>query len=848
MLAAGLLLGPWAFTALADDYGDGSEKDVHHVTLITGETVEVWVWRDGTKEYRVGEARGIGAASAVGYVDAEGYYVPSARPGISKLDRELFNLAYLIDEGYHELAGLPVIVVTNRQAKAPAIAARIADLGGVAQTYGALPLIAVSLLRPSLAAVTEALLRDSAVEAVWLDRKVRASLNTSGPLIGAPAVWAAGYRGEGVQIAVLDTGVDAAHPDLDDQDDVANTVDPKVTRVVDFTDDATTTDLHGHGTHVAGIAAGTGGSGGGPGVAPGATLWSVKVLGSDGSGLTSWVISGIEYAFRGPDGQPDTGDEADVINMSLGDAIISDGSDPISLPANAAVDEGLVVVIAAGNFGSATSTLGSPAVAKKPIAVGATDKSDAIAGFSSRGPTIDGRLKPDIVAPGVVIAAADFATNDTTNKSGTSMATPHVAGAAALVLQAHPTWTPAMVKAALMNTALPLDGPRLWEQGAGRVRAVAVTTTVLAIESSLSFGELYGDYPSSSTFSVLNLATTSVTVSLVATTTFGAATVPGASIAPASVVVPPGASSTATLTISHVQGDPLGYYEGRVTLVHSGGQLTVPYLYSLAVPPDVSVSPSSLSSTITHLEVATSTITVGNGGPGDLVFSLTGADAATTGVPWLCFTPSFGLVTPSSSAALTAVVNCDGSLAPGTHNGEIVVNNNDPAKGVQKIPITVEVLEPDVSVSPGSLTVLLEPGETATGTLTVSNFGTGTLTFSVGVEQPDVSGGPDVFGHVWSDSGDPDGPGFSWIEIAGTGTPIGNGDDKSLSTPIGFEFPFYGATYTTAYVSTNGLVRFASTSISDFFNTALPKPSAPNNLIAAFWDDLEVQSSARLVY
>ena len=813
----------------------------------------MWVWRDGTTQYGVGasgvaQGTAVSAVAVTGYVDTEGYYVPPPRRGDAKLDRELFNLRYLIDNGYHEQDSLPVIVGTGPDAKPEPVAEAIAALGADARPYNALPLIAASLPKASMAAVTEALLADSAVKAVWLDRRVSVSLATSVPLIGAPSVWASGYRGEGIEIAVLDTGVDAAHPDLDDLDDVATTTDPKVIRVVDFTDDATTTDLHGHGTHVAGIAAGMGAGGGGSGVAPKASLWSVKVLGGSGSDLTSWVISGIEYASRGPDGLPNTGDEADVINMSLGDSLADDGTDPLSLAADKAVDEGLVVVIAAGNNGSTMFTVNSPGVARKPIAVAATDNADAVASFSSRGPTIDRRLKLDIAAPGVGIAAAKYLNADTTVKSGTSMATPHVAGMAALLLQAHPTWTPQMVKAALMNTALPLSGPNLWAQGAGRVRSIAITTTLLAIEPSLSLGQLHGGYPASSTFSILNLATTSVTVSLVATTTFGGATVSGTSIAPTSTVIAAGASSTATLTVSHLPGDSVGYYEGRVTLVYPASQISVPYLYRLDLPPSVSVSPSSLTTTITHLQVATSTVTISNAGTGDLAFSLSGAVAATTVVPWLCFDSSSGLVTPSSSADLAVQLNCDRSLAPGTHAGEVVVTHNDPAKGLQRVPVTVKVLAPSVAVSPVSLVIVLEPGETTTGSFTVSNFGTGTLTYSVAVEQPNVSGGPDAFGHVWSDSDDVSGPGFAWIEISGTGTSIGFGDDASFAVPIGFDFAFYGTTYTTTYVGTNGLLGFVNASLTSPSNAALPNASAPDGLVAAFWDDLEVQSSARLLY
>ena len=218
-------------------------------------------------------------------------------------------------------------------------------------------------------------------------------------------------------------------------------------------------------------------------------MWNLKVLSSrDGQGLTSWIIAGVEFAALGEDGLPGTGDEADIINMSLGEDVQSGALDPLSRKVTWAVDQGLVVVVAAGNDGETGGMFAvtQPAVARKAIAVGASTDGDQIADFSSLGPTLDLRLKPDLVAPGEVIRSARH-NGGYTLFEGTSMSTPHVAGAAALILQKHPDWTPEMVKAALLNNALPLDGPRLWAQGAGRLRVTeAVNATLLAMEPSLS--------------------------------------------------------------------------------------------------------------------------------------------------------------------------------------------------------------------------------------------------------------------------------------------------------------------------------------------------------------------------
>jgi len=306
-------------------------------------------------------------------------------------------------------------------------------------------------------------------------------LNNSTKIIEANKLWGLGYNGSGIVIAILDTGIDKNHPDLDDLDDNPLTNDPKVIYEVSFVDydydgipDEDPMDYHGHGTHCAGIAAGTGEASGYTyvGVAPGAYLMNVKVLDSSGGGYWDWIISGIEYATFGPDGIANTGDEADIISMSLGGA--GSPRDPVSMAVNNAWDYGIIVVVAAGNSGSQYYTVASPAGASKVITVGATDKSGNLASFSSRGPSIELRMKPDIVAPGVSIIAPranntymGSVINDYyTSASGTSMATPHVAGASALLLQAFPTSSNNEIKVAIMSSAVDLGYPS-YAQGAG---------------------------------------------------------------------------------------------------------------------------------------------------------------------------------------------------------------------------------------------------------------------------------------------------------------------------------------------------------------------------------------------
>jgi serine protease AprX len=264
--------------------------------------------------------------------------------------------------------------------------------------------------------------------------------------------------GQGVEVCVVDTGVDPAHEQLDSKTSLGS---PSI----DFFDAVngltTAYDDHGHGTHVASIAAGdgTGGSQAATfgGVAPGASLSVAKVLNVQGSGTAGQVIAGIDWCADRP--------SVSVISMSLGSSLASDGQDAISQSVNRAVAEkGKVVVVAAGNSGDGPSTVGSPGAAAQAITVGAVAEWSAPPGapnhsdgvylpfFSSRGPTLDGRVKPDVTAPGVTITAAQAGTNGYVTFSGTSMATPFVSGTVALGLQGHPTWTPDEVRSAIEGT------------------------------------------------------------------------------------------------------------------------------------------------------------------------------------------------------------------------------------------------------------------------------------------------------------------------------------------------------------------------------------------------------------
>lgn len=351
------------------------------------------------------------------------------------------------------------------------------------------------------AAQVRALSQVAGVARIEPDSEVRAYLETARSDFGVDQVVVndlnLGFTGQGVGICVIDTGVDPTHEQLDNG------------KVVAFQDyvkyQVLAYDDHGHGTHVASIAAGDGAGGSEAatyrGVAPDAVVYAAKVLDQAGNGFASVIIAGIEWCS----GQPDV----DVLNLSLGSLNTSDGTDAMSTAANCVADPSWVnpstnvpcpdptllpkvVVLSAGNGGPGQYQISSPAAAEKAITVGAV--ADLGEGgiyrpvFSSPGPTTDDRIKPDIMAPGVAITAADFGTfNFYVPKSGTSMSSPFVAGTVALALQANSGLTPTQVKNELMNTAQdwgPAGKDIDWGWGlldayafVGSVAGVAVTPT-----------------------------------------------------------------------------------------------------------------------------------------------------------------------------------------------------------------------------------------------------------------------------------------------------------------------------------------------------------------------------------
>ncbi|MCW3838991.1 S8 family serine peptidase [Micromonospora yasonensis] len=529
--------------------------------MITGDVVTVTTSADGAEAVDVDRPDNATGGVHLQESGDDLFVLPDeAMPLLAadKLDRRLFNVTDLIEMGYDDAKTPSVPVISSyapakaRTVKpvAPRGAKLVRDLRGVGAAALAVDKKQIrsfwTNLAPAAAGSAPAL--SSGIGKLWLDGRVTATLKESVPQIGAPEAWAAGYDGHGAKVAVLDTGVDATHPDLVGQ------IDGKVS----FVPGEDTSDVNGHGTHVASTIVGTGAASDGAykGVAPGADLIVGKVLDNGGSGLDSWVLAGMQWAAESG---------ADVVSMSLSDPTLSDGTDPMAVAVDTlSAQYGTLFVIAAGNAGP--QSIGTPSAAASALTVGAVDKQDRLAYFSSTGPLVrSGALKPDITAPGVNITAARSQQMTSGSGlyrtiSGTSMATPHVSGAAAILAQRHPDWSGAQLKEALMSSAKGLAaGYTPYEVGTGRLDVAAAVRTSVRATGSAFFG--FFDWPHESTdapvtkqVTFTNSGSTGVTLNL-------AITGDGPfSLGVPSVTVPAGGSATVPVT-----GDPTKPGAGQFT-------------------------------------------------------------------------------------------------------------------------------------------------------------------------------------------------------------------------------------------------------------------------------------------
>ncbi|MFF3127359.1 S8 family serine peptidase [Streptomyces sp. NPDC057908] len=556
------------------------------VTLVTGDTIDVVRDATGRQSVHFADARSASKHfETIAGPDGALYVIPQdAMDAIASdaVDRELFNVTRLIKDGYADSrsASLPVIVGYADKPSDTMLKARVdklpdadpgalletVDMAGVkvdkknaGQFWRSVKPVSKTPRHGRVITAPNA----SKVSRLWYDGKVRASLDKSVPQIGAPEAWAKGVDGKGVKVAVLDTGVDLNNADIKD----------RVTATRSFVDGAAAVqDGHGHGTHVASTIVGSGANSGGKykGVAPGADLLVGKVLDDGGTGEFSWIINGMEWAAT---------QGAHVVSMSLGGAT-STPQDPMTQAVDRlSATTRTLFIISAGNSGPGETTVTSPGTADSALTVGAVDKSDVLAGFSSRGPRVgDSAIKPEITAPGVGIVAARAAGTSMgtpvdahyTSASGTSMAAPHVAGAAALLAQRHPDWTGRRIKAALVTHAKPSSAYSVYQQGNGRVDVPAALDPALELSGTADFGTVEwhpGTYDKETrTVTVTNTTDTATTV----TPALSGNIPQGAVTVPEPVEVAAGASTEITVTLDPNLA-PTGLTNGTLTLTSSSG-------------------------------------------------------------------------------------------------------------------------------------------------------------------------------------------------------------------------------------------------------------------------------------
>lgn len=281
-------------------------------------------------------------------------------------------------------------------------------------------------------------------------------------LLGASALWQAGYTGKGIRVAVLDTGIDVHHEDF-----------RLIKSRSDWTSESVFKDVHGHGTYVSGVIASTDSRC--MGVAPDAEIHMLRVFAKDQSSFTSWFLNAFNHAIR-------LG--VHILNLSIGGPDYMD--EPFVHKVNELSASGVTMVSAIGNDGPMYGTLNNPADQPDVIGVGGLSRSGQLATFSSRGmsawevPSGYGRSKPDVIAPAQDIAGPRIS-GGCRSLSGTSVASPIVAGAAALLASILPAEkrlhagavNPAALKQALVEGARPIDGAHMFEQGAGAIDLIA---------------------------------------------------------------------------------------------------------------------------------------------------------------------------------------------------------------------------------------------------------------------------------------------------------------------------------------------------------------------------------------
>jgi subtilisin family serine protease len=629
----------------------------------------------------------------------------------------------------------------------------------------------VEYVEPNFEITLDAIPNDPRFPELYGMRNTGQTGGTPGADIRATNAWDVFTGDPNLKIGVIDTGVDYNHPDLaanvwtNPGEIPGNNLDDDNNGYVDdihgydfVNNDGDPFDDNGHGTHCSGTIAGVGDNNVGvTGVNWHAKIIGIKFLSAGGSGSTAGAIAGVQYAIAVGCKLTSNSWGGGGFSQALLDVI------------NAAGAAGQLFVAAAGNSSANTdvsphypSSYNSPYV----IAVAATDHNDNLASFSNFGATT-----VDLAAPGVAILSCQPG-GGYQLLSGTSMATPHVAGVVGLAMGRFPNAANLFIKDLILNSA------DVKPQLAGKVLTGARLNAFLAIADP--------DETAPGAISDLSVTETG--------------------------------SSHMRLAWTATGDDGAVGRASSYDLRYSTTPIVDAASFAAATPapgPDPKPSGQAESHEISGLAFSTS-----------YFVAIQALD-------------EFGNRGPISN------------VATGTTAGA-----------------------PDITAAPTTFNATLLTGAAETQTLTLTNSGAGTLDFTVPTpelvfaqpapfeyqplakDEPDTrvgppvvngNGGPDAFGYRWVDSNEPGGPSFAWEDITATGSLLAlSGDDAtSAAVPIGFDFPFYGGSFNSLRVCTNGWLSFTSTSTA-YENQQLPNSGAPENLLAAFWDDLDFGATQRV--
>ena len=417
--------------------------------------------------------------------DGKTYAYPKG-VNVSKFDEKIFDTSLMREELYTDMDGFNLLIKLDRPIKSGSKSElpeeiRRMEKQGLLEINNVLKSSnSVSLkISSNPGQAFQRLNGLGKVEKGFLDSKAKVLNLDANGVVGADSVRQTySINGSGEVLAVLDTGVEASHVDF-----ASRVIDQK-----DYSGDGTG-DVEGHGTHVSGTVLGDGSAQGGyyPGMSQKASLMSVKVLGDDGSGFSSDIQAGIEYAAD---------NNASVISLSLGEPNAEYSLTSYNSSVQYARNRGSVVVVAAGNDGG-FETVNSPGSVPDAVTVGAVDDSESLTYFSSKGPeNVYYNIKPEVTAPGSFINSTSnsYPSTNYTSKSGTSMATPVVSGIVGLVRDQNPGWAVEEVENAVIASGEGNqigDGKNVFERGTGVINASkAVDPELKLSETRFNFGNI----------------------------------------------------------------------------------------------------------------------------------------------------------------------------------------------------------------------------------------------------------------------------------------------------------------------------------------------------------------------